>query len=101
MGALEAFKQAGRWHEGILIAGALGGVDDAVLAIADGELVCGDYQSPFDEAYWCTMIAYANLSPTVADRVVMPFPSEIMLPCALITPDNVDYYIDRLNITAE
>jgi ABC-type sugar transport system substrate-binding protein len=99
LGVVEAIKQAGRMKDGMLVTGVLGGVDEGIIAVAKGEFLCVDYQAPYDEGYWATVLAYFALPGVSKNRLVMDLPSDVMIPCKLVTKDNVEVYMKKLGLS--
>lgn len=87
LGAARATQSAGR--EGILICG-FDGISSGVQAVVDGTISCTVAQDPYNMGYQCVKSLQEVLSGTAQ-------PEFIDTGCTVITPDNAEEYLEKLN----
>ena len=93
LGAIEAIKAAGRMGE-IIISG-FDANDDAVKAVARGELLVTVDQGPVEQAYWAVLAGYVYLQGHA--RV----PKYIPVPAKLVDKNNVKEYLEARGLEVE
>lgn len=87
LGASRAMQQAGR--DGILICG-FDGISSGVQAVVDGSISCTVAQDPYNMGYQCVV----SLVDALEGK---DLPEFIDTGCKVITPDNAQEYLDKLN----
>lgn len=89
LGASRAIEQAGRQNDGIIICG-FDGISSGVQAVVDGTISCTVAQDPYNMGYQCVISLMDALEGKKLD-------SFIDTGCNVITPDNAQEYLDKLN----
>lgn len=89
LGASRAIEQAGRQNDGIIICG-FDGISSGVQAVVDGTITCTVAQDPYNMGYQCVVSLMDALEGKELD-------SFIDTGCNVITPDNAQEYLDKLN----
>ena len=89
LGASRAIEQAGRQDEGIVVCG-FDGISSGVQAVIDGAISCTVAQDPYNMGYQCVVSMVDVLEGKELDEF-------IDTGCNVITPDNAQEYLDKLN----
>lgn len=87
LGAARAIKTAGR--DGIIVCG-FDGISSGVKAVVDGEISCTVAQDPYNMGYQCVK----SLMDVIDGKELPEF---IDTGCNIITKDNAQEYLDKLN----
>lgn len=87
LGASRAIQSAGR--EGILVCG-FDGISSGVQAVIDGDITCTVAQDPYNMGYQCVK----SLVDVLAGKELPEF---IDTGCKVITSENAQEYLDKLN----
>ena len=89
LGASRSIESAGRENDGIIICG-FDGISSGVQAVIDGTIGCTVAQDPYNMGYQCVV----SLADAVEGKQLDSF---IDTGCKVITPDNAQEYLDKLN----
>lgn len=89
LGAARAIEAAGRKDDGIVVCG-FDGISSGVQAVVDGKISCTVAQDPYNMGYQCVV----SLVDAVNGEEMPEF---IDTGCQVITPDNAQEYLDKLN----
>jgi ribose transport system substrate-binding protein len=89
LGASRAIKSAGRENDGIVVCG-FDGISSGVKAVLDGSISCTVAQDPYNMGYQSVVTLVDILEGKDVD-------SFIDTGCSVITPDNAQEYLDKLN----
>lgn len=89
LGAARSIKSAGRKDDGILVCG-FDGISSGVQAVIDGDISCTVAQDPYNMGYQ----AVVSLVDALEGKELDEF---IDTGCNVITPDNAEEYLDKLN----
>lgn len=93
LGASRAIEQAGRQDDGIIVCG-FDGISSGVQAVIDGTISCTVAQDPYNMGYQCVVSLVDVLEGETLDDF-------IDTGCQVITPDNAQEYLDKLNSLVE
>lgn len=89
LGASRSIEQAGRQDDGIIVCG-FDGISSGVQAVVDGTISCTVAQDPYNMGYQCVV----SLMDVIEGKELDEF---IDTGCNVITPDNAQEYLDKLN----
>ena len=89
LGAARAIEAAGRQDDGIIVCG-FDGISSGVQAVVDGKISCTVAQDPYNMGYQ----AVQNIIDAINGEELPEF---IDTGCQIITPDNAQEYLDKLN----
>lgn len=89
LGASRAIEQAGLQDSGIIVCG-FDGISSGVQAVVDGTISCTVAQDPYNMGYQCVVSLMDALEGKELDEF-------IDTGCNVITPDNAQEYLDKLN----
>lgn len=89
LGASRSIEQAGRQDDGIIVCG-FDGISSGVQAVVDGTISCTVAQDPYNMGYQCVVSLLDVLDGKELDAF-------IDTGCKVITPDNAQEYLDKLN----
>lgn len=88
LGAAHSIEMANRQDDGILVCG-FDGISSGVQAVADGKIGCTVAQDPYNMGYQCVK----SLMDVLDGKEL---PAFIDTGCKVITPDNAQEYLDKL-----
>lgn len=89
LGVSRSIQSAGRQDDGIIVCG-FDGISSGVKAVIDGSISCTVAQDPYNMGYQCVMSMVDVLNGETVDKF-------IDTGCKVITPDNAQDYLDKLN----
>lgn len=89
LGASRAIEQAGRADDGIIVCG-FDGISSGVQAVVDGSIACTVAQDPYNMGYQSVMCMVDVLEGKTLDAF-------IDTGCNVITPENAEDYLARLD----
>lgn len=93
LGASRAIQQANRQDDGIVICG-FDGISSGVEAVVNGTISCTVAQDPYNMGYQCVV----SLLDAIEGKDLGDF---IDTGCQVITPENAQEYLDKLNSLVE